>query len=158
MSSSQLTNFDFLNKEAQIYKENKEQLQSLTKNMQESLVTNTKKEMEEVQQAINRLNQKIETLMNTEDIQQQKQQIDKCHNRMSLSIDLAAKAFFKIRNLIYSKENLAIDKKKEYEKKIYEKIISKFLTKEEIEEFERLINNNSILIVPSRHSNLIDMK
>jgi small-conductance mechanosensitive channel len=156
--SNQLVNLDFLNKEAEIYKQNKSHLQSLSKNMQDTLVNNTKQEMDEVQQAINRLNQKIETLMNSDEIKGQKQAIESCHKRMSLSIDLAAKTFFKIRNLIYEKKNLDIEKKKEYEKKVYEKIISKFLTKEEIEEFERLINNNSIVIVPSRHNNLIDMK
>ena len=156
--SNQLANLDFLNKEAEIYKQNKSNLQSLSKNMQETLVSNTKKEMDEVQQAINRLNQKIESLMDSDEIKDQKKAMEQCHKRMSLSIDLAAKAFFKIRNLIYEKENIDIEKKKVYEKKIYEKIISKFLTKEEIEEFERLIKNNSIIIVPSRHNNLIDMK
>lgn len=156
--SNKLVNLDFLNKEAEIYKQNKSQLQALSKNMQDTLVNNTKKEMDEVQQAINRLNQKIESVMNSEEIKGQKQAIEQCHKRMSLSIDLAAKVFFKIRNLIYEKENIDIEKKKEYEKKLYEKIISKFLTKEEIEEFERLIYNNSIVIVPSRHNNLIDMK
>jgi len=156
--SNQIVNLDFLNKEAQIYKENKNQLETISKNMQQSLVANTEQEMNEVQEAINRLNKKIEQVMESDEMMTKKEQLEKCHKRMSLSIDMAAKTFFKLRNLIYSKENLTSQQKKGYEKKVYEKIISKFLTQEEIAEFERLINSNSIIMVPNRHSNLIDMK
>ena len=146
--SKQLVNLDYLDKEAEIYKKNKQELIQRAENVKTTLLRNTKNEVEEVQNAIDNLNKKIETIMNSDEIVNEKNNIQKCQTRMSLSIELAAKGFFKIREVIYSKDNLSIQQKREYERKVYEKIISKFLNQQEIEEFERMIKENSITIMP----------
>ena len=146
--SNQVINLDHLDKEATIYKQKKQELIQRAENVKTTLLQNTKNEVEDVQNAINNLNKKIETIMNTDVVINEKNNIQKCQNRMALSIELAAKAFFKIRGVIHSKDNLSIQQKREYERKVYEKIISKFLTQEEIKEFERMIKENSIMIMP----------
>lgn len=155
--SKQIVSLDYLDKEAEVYKKNKQELIQRAENVKTTLLRNTKKEVEEVQNAIDNLNKKIETIMTSDEIVNEKNNIQKCQNRMSLSIELAAKGFFKIREVIYSKDNLSIQQKREYERKVYEKIISKFLNQQEIEEFERMIKSNSIVIMPRNRIDGISM-
>ena len=61
--------------------------------------------------------------------------------------DLALKTFFKIRDIIRSK-NFGEEQTRTMEKKAYDKIISKFLTQEEIDMFERMVSMGPIMIVP----------
>ena len=83
-----------------------------------------------------------------------KNTMESCQQRMALSIEMAAKAFFKIKNMIQSKDTLTLEQKKQYEKKVYDKIISKFLNQEEIKAFEQMINSGSIMIMPNNRIGL----
>ena len=152
--SKQVLNFEHLDKEAVIYKQKKEELIHHSENMKNTLLSNTKKEVEDVQNAINVLNQKIDTVMKSPEVVETKNTMESCQRRMALSIEMAAKAFFKIKNMIQSKDTLTLEQKKQYEKKVYDKIISKFLTQEEIKAFEKMINTGSIMIMPNNRIGL----
>ena len=155
--SKQVVNLDFLDKEANIYKQSKQELMIRSENIRNTILENTKREVEEIQNAINNLNKKIDAIMKLDAIVDEKNKIDNCHNRMSLSIEHAANAFFKIREIIYNKQNLNIRQKKEYERKVYHKIISKFLNQEEIRMFEQLIKQNCVLTIPQTKIEAINM-
>jgi len=151
--NKQVFNFQVLDKQAEIYKESKQNLIDNSAKIRNTILTETKQEYEEVQEAINRLNKKIDILMERPDIKDAKENIEQSHKRMSISIEIAAKAFFKIRKFIYDKENLTIDQKKEYEKKVYKKILSKFLSQEEIDLFEKIIRQGNIVMAPKGNLN-----
>lgn len=152
--SKQVLNFEHLDKEAVIYKQKKEELIQHSENMKNTLLSSTKKEVEDVQNAINILNQKIDTVMKSPEVVETKNTMESCQQRMALSIEMAAKAFFKIKNMIQSKDTLTLEQKKQYEKKVYDKIISKFLNQEEIKAFEQMINSGSIMIMPNNRIGL----
>lgn len=142
-----LVNLNFLDEQAKKYRSSKNFVENESKQIRKIVMDNTKKEMEEVQQAINNLNSKLEKIMKSDVVKQKEEAVLKHTKTMALSIEVAAKTFFKIKKIINEKPNLTESQKREYEKKVYEKIISKFLTNEEIEKFKRMINMGPIMIV-----------
>lgn len=142
-----LVNLNFLDEQAKKYRNSKNFVENEGKQIRKIVMDNTKKEMEEVQQAINNLNSKLEKIMKSDVVKQKKEAVLKHTKTMALSIDVATKTFFKIKKIINEKPNLTSEQKREYEKKVYEKMISKFLTTEEIEKFKSMINMGPIMIV-----------
>lgn len=147
--SSQLTKLDFLDNQATIFKESRSRLEKNSKEIQNIVETNTKNEVKEVHNAIDNLNKKLDQIMNTDTIKQKQNSMIEDQKKMALSVDIAAKTFFKIRNLIYQK-NLTREERLGYEKKVYDKIISKFLTEEDIRKFEQIIKMGPIMMLGSR--------
>ena len=153
MSNQQLSKLDFLDKEATIFKHSKKRLTENSKEIQEIITSNTKTEVENVQNAINALNQKVEQIMSSEVVEQKRKLMIEDQKRMNVSIQAGAKTFFKIRKMLYEK-NLPREQRIDYEKKVYQKIISKFLSQEEIDEFEKLISMAPIMLINNnRNSN-----
>ena len=144
---SDLVNLNFLDEQAKNYRNSKNYVENESKQIKKIVMDNTKKEMEEVQQAINNLNSKLEKIMKSDVIKQKEESVLKHTKTMALSIEVATKTFFKIKKVINEKPNLTSEQKKQYEKKVYDKIISKFLTKEEIEQFQRMIRMGPVMIM-----------
>lgn len=142
-----LVNFDFLDREAQLYNNAKKEAQQSSLNIRTTIENNTKEETEAVKRAIDALNKKVECIMNNEAVKNEQKKIENSQKQMESSINIAAKTFFKVRDIIrqknFSKEDIV-----KMERKVYEKIISKFLTPEEIEMFERMVSMGPIMIVP----------
>ena len=67
--------------------------------------------------------------------------------QMISSIKSAADTFFKVSKVIKEKEGLTPEMKKQYHEKLYNKILDKFMTKEEKEMFNRLVNSGPIMIM-----------
>ena len=63
-----LTNLNFLDKEAQSFRQAKNQLELSEKNIRNAIETNTKQEIKAVNDAIKNLNQKVELILNTQQI------------------------------------------------------------------------------------------
>ena len=142
-----LVNLNFLDEQATNYRNSKNFVENESKQIKKIVMDNTKKEMEEVQQAINNLNSKLEKIMKSDVVKQKEEEVLKHTKTMALSIEVATKTFFKIKKVINEKPNLTNEQKKQYEKKVYDKIISKFLTKEEIEQFQRMIRMGPIMVM-----------
>lgn len=143
---NQLSKLDFLDNHAIEFKESKKRIENNSKQLQTFLEDNTKKEMDDVKKAIESLNQKMDKLMKLESVQKKQNEIKEDHKKMALSMEVAANTYFKIRKMIYEK-NLSRPQRMEYEKKVYNHIISKFLTQEEIEKFEKIIKLGPIMIM-----------
>ena len=145
--NNQLMNLDFIDNEAKRYHQSKQIIKDNSALIKKAIEDNTKREVEEVQNAIDNLNKKMEQIMKTDFIKDKKEKIELSEKQMALSIDNAAKAFFKVSEIIKSKDNLSEEKKREYHKKLYNKIIDKFITKEEKEMFEKLMSGGQIVIM-----------
>lgn len=143
---NQLSKLDFLDNHANKFKESKKRIENNSKELQTFLEDNTKKEMDDVKKAMETLNQKMDKLMNLESVQKKQNEIKEDHKKMALSMEVAANTYFKIRKMIYEK-NLTRQQRMEYEKKVYNHIISKFLTQEEIDKFEKIIKLGPIMIM-----------
>lgn len=151
---NQLTKLDFLDKQAAIFKNSKQNLENNTKQIHDIVTQNTKKEVEDVQKALDILNKKLELIMKSDVIKEKKASIEEDHKKMKLSIEVAANTFFKIRKMLYEK-NLTREQRLDYEKKVYNKIISKFLTQKEIDEFEQLIRMAPVMMLGNSNNKSI---
>jgi len=142
-----LVNMDFLDREAQLYKKAKQELEQSSLNIQTTIKNNTKEESDAVQRAIDILNKKVEYILNEDTVKDEQKKIEKSQEQMDISINTGVKTFFKIRDIIRSK-NLGDKQTQTMEKKAYDKIISKFLTQNEIDMFERMISMGPIMVMP----------
>ena len=146
-SSRQLVNLNYLDREAEVYKASKNTLVNSSKEVQEAIERNTKKEVEEVEAAIKRLNEKVEAIMETEYVQERQKKIEAAQQQMMKSIKEASNTFFQVREVIRGKENLSDEEKKQYTDKLFHKILDKFMSKEEKELFTRIISAGPILML-----------
>ena len=145
--SNQLTNLDFLDKEAQLYKISKDSIKENGEVIDKAIQNNTKKEFEDVQNAVKVLNEKIDRIMKTDFVKNKETQIKEYHEQMTKSIKVASDTFFKVKTVILEKESLSETDKQQYIKKLYNKIIDKFMKKEEKAFFEQLVFNIGIIMI-----------
>ena len=154
-NSNQIVNLDFLDREAALYKQSKENLKNTGEIIDKVIKQNTKEEVEEVQNAIKKLNEKVERIMETDFVKDKQNAIESSQKQMTESIKKAYEAFVKVKNYIQEKEGLSQEQKSQYIKKLYHKIIDKFMTPEEKEFFERLISGNGIIMMNGNRLNQI---
>ena len=147
MSDRKLVSLDYLDREAQLYKNAKSNIETNAKILQETMDKHTKNEVEAVKQAIKNLNEKVDRIMKTDFVKEKTQLIEQSEKQMISSIKSAADTFFKVSKVIKEKEGLTPEMKKQYHEKLYNKILDKFMTKGEKEMFNRLVNSGPIMIV-----------
>ena len=145
--SRQIVNLNYLDREAALFKRSKESLNTNAKQIQNAIESNTVEEVREVEEAIKRLNQKVESIMKTEYVTQRQQEIEDAQAQMMKSMKEAKETFFKVREVIRAKENLSEDEKRQYEDKLFNKILDKFLTEEEKNLFTKIISAGPILML-----------
>jgi hypothetical protein len=138
-----LSNFNFLNREVDLYTSARTELDQCSNNIQQTIEENTRTETEAVNNAIKNLNNKIENIIQSDTIKQQRQQIENSQQIMTDSLDKAKQVYFKVCEIIKSK-NLGPEKTMQMEQTAYTKIISKFLSPEEVQLFEQLIIMNLV--------------
>jgi hypothetical protein len=146
-TNNQVINMDFLDREANLYRASKEVLKSNTETIDKAIKDNTKQEVEAVQNAIKTLNEKVDKIMETDYVKNKQKQIESSQKQMSESIKKASEAFFKVKTYILEKDGLTEEQKQQYIKKLYDKLMDKFMTKEEKMFFERLISGGGGLII-----------
>ena len=146
MTEQNLVRFDELDKEAILFKQAKNNIETNTKIIREAIDKNTKNEVVCVQEAINNLNKKVKKIMDNDFIKEKSRIIEKSEEQMIKSTQMAAQTFIKVKKIIYEKNELTLEKKKEYEQKLLDKILDKFMTPEEKEMFNKIINSGSFII------------
>lgn len=151
-SQKQLVNLNYLDREAAIYKQSKNNLIEYSKQVHDAVEQNTKKEVQEVEEAIKRLNEKVEKIMETNYVKERQQKIEAAQQQMMKSIKEASNTFFQVREVIRSKDNLTKEEKFQYEEKLFHKILDKFMTKEEKELFTKIIMAGPMLMIGSHGS------
>ena len=156
-SHKQIVNLNYLEREAAIYKQSKNEINEYSKQVQEAVEQNTKKEVEEVEAAIKRLNEKVEKVMETNYIKERQQKIEEAQQQMMKSIKEASNTFFQVRNVIRAKENLTKEEKLQYEEKLFHKILDKFMTKEEKDLFTRIIMAGPMLMIGGNHPGSVSL-
>ena len=95
-----LTNFNFLDREAALYKASKEKMEENAKFIQKSIDDNTKREKQAVEDAIKALNNKLDQIMEHEEIKKAQNNIEEADKQMTTSVDTAVKAYFNIKKKI----------------------------------------------------------
>ena len=154
MSNNQLVNWNSLDNQAAIYKQAKNNIKENAEVIQKTIDKNTEKEMADVKKAIENLNNKVDQIMKTDFVKSRQQNIERSTEQMMHAIREASNTFFKVREVIRSKENISSEQRATYEKQLYEKIIDKFMTKEEREMFERLIRSGPVVLMGGQSRNI----
>ena len=146
-NNNQLAELNSLDREGQLYRNSKQSIENTSKLIDKTIKDNTTKEVEDVQHAIKKLNEKVEKIMETDFIKEKQKSIQDSQKQMNDSVKKATEVFFKVRQMIIAKEGISEEKKQGYIKQLYERIIDKFMTKEERLFFERLVRNNGVIFV-----------
>lgn len=160
MTEQNLVRFDNLDREAILFKEAKNNIEKNTKIIREAIDTNTKNEVQCVQTAIDNLNKKVQKIMETDFVKERSNIIEKSEVQMIKSTKMAAQTFFKVKKIIYDKEELTLEQKQKYEQTLLDKILDKFMTPEEKEMFNKFIKSGSFIINSNRnidYSNAIEL-
>lgn len=147
-----LVNFNELDQYANKYKSARTNLEENAKKIQLTIENQTKKETEEVQAAIDRLNAKVKDILETDEVKAIETEIKNSQQQIDNSLKYAYGLFMKIKKIIEHKIE-CVEKRKEYEQKLIDRIIERFLSPEEIEMFKNMIKYGNIMVVPNRHSN-----
>ena len=147
MSNKKLVNLDYLDREAQLFKQARTNIEENTKIVREAIDKNTKEEVESVQTAIQNLNKKVQRILDTDFVKEKKNIIEKSEEQMIKSSKLAAQTFFKVRKIIHEKQELTQEQKIQYELKLYDKILDKFMTPEEKELFNRIVKSGNVIFM-----------
>ena len=72
MSNKKLVNLDYLDREAQLFKQARTNIEENTKIVREAIDKNTKEEVESVQTAIQNLNKKVQRILDTDFVKEKK--------------------------------------------------------------------------------------
>jgi hypothetical protein len=152
MSNKQIVNLDYLDREAQLFKQARNNIDENSKIVREVLDKNTKNEVEAVQNAIQNLNKKVQQILETDFVKEKTDLIEKSEEQMIKSSKLAAQTFFKVRKIIHEKQELTQEQKMQYEQKLYDKILDKFMTPEEKDLFNRIVRSGNVILMGGHQS------
>ena len=145
--SQQIVNLNYLDREATLFKQSKETLNNNADEIQTAIDSNTTQEVREVEEAIQRLNKKVEQIINTDYIKQRKDKIEEAQAQMMKSMKEASNTFLKVRKVIQAKDHLSPEEKRQYEEKLFHKILDKFMTEEEKTLFTKIISAGPVLLL-----------
>ena len=128
-----------LDTECQLFRQNRQQFQQTQKQLQQTLDIGTQKERKDVETAIQKLNQKTQMIMKTNQFQQQKKELDQLSNRINLSLDRAYTVFKEARKQILEDNSLGQQQKARKIQLLSDKIGEKLFSPQEIQAFKKMV-------------------
>jgi len=135
--SKDLSLYTNFNKIGSDYKSARNDFLKNEKKAQEYIDNETKNEKKELDKALNSYNEKMSKVIKSDKFKKIENEAVKFSKEMSKNLIKAKDTFFKIKDDIYKKD---WDEKKKQKKveELYDYILGKLYTKEEIEEFKKL--------------------
>ena len=134
-----------INNECNNYKTNSQIVKHNEKKINNFIKDNTKKEVDQVNESIKKLNLKIEKLMEIPQVQNIKNQIEHSSKEMYLSLQKVMDCFQKGKKCILERDDIPDLKKQQCIKLMFTKLTEKLYTKEEMEEFNNFFNRVSFM-------------
>lgn len=136
------TNFKKIGKDFQIAKKlYRAEQEKAMKQIEEE----TKEEKKQLEDAYKRYTDKIDKVLKSKNFKTIENNINKQSNEMMRNLNKAKNEFVKIHKEIMSREDWDIDKKNDKINKVYDYVLSKLYTKEEMDEFKKLFSNIVII-------------
>jgi ribosomal protein S13 len=139
--------------DCQRYKKSRESVQNISKYIQKQIETNTKDEVQQVEESIKRLNKKIETIMKNPKVEQSKQYLEKEHKNMIMTLKSVMDVYQQAREIIIKDASLNQQQRINYLKKLENKMMDRLYSPQERENFKRMISN-MIIMVPNQKMNI----
>lgn len=137
---------NFLEREAALFKEAKTNIEDAVDFIQTTVEEKTKEERRAVEEAIAKLNAKIKTVVQSDEIKSKEKMIQEQNELIKKSVKIAMETYKNVKKVIDQNPNLTDEKKEEYCAKLYDKIISKFLTEKEKRIFEQMLRYQPLMI------------
>lgn len=131
---------------SQIVKQNETKLTNFIKD-------NTKKEVEEVNESIRKLNLKVDKLMEIPQVKQVQNQLEQSSKEMFLSLQKVMDCFNKGKRCILERDDIPQEKKTQCIKLMHDKLMKKLYTKEEMEKFQHFFNR--MVVIPNNQKMLM---
>ena len=113
----------------------------------------TKKEKENLENAVKKYNEKVKDVLNREDYKKLEQEAAGYSKEASKQLIKAKDAFIKYEKEIMQDNTLCDTKKQEKITKLYDVILHKLYTKEDIEGFKKSMNNVVVMMIPKSSNN-----
>jgi len=142
-----IARLDFLDREAALYKNARNKVDETSDFIQKQIDIGTKVEQEKVEEAIKELNSKVKTIIDSKEVKEKEDIIKDQNEIIKKSIKIGFETYKKICKIIDEKPNLTPQQRNEYKKKLYEKLMDKFMTEKEKELFANLINMKGMPMV-----------
>jgi hypothetical protein len=132
------------------YRKHNGRVKSSVKKINEKIEKETKVERQNLEVAVNKYQNKVRDVLNCNDIKEEQGNLIKSKTKMVKALNAAVKKFFKKREQLYDNEELSTQAKKKNELELYNKMLEKFFTKEDREEFENMVRNNMTVMLNPR--------
>ena len=113
MSNNQLV-VKSIGQQCQIYKSNHQQLKQSEKKINKIIEENTLQERETVKKAIDDLNKKINTIVESNEVKNEVKKMEENHKAMMLSLKSVINKFNQGRKLIMERKDVPLQKKRMY--------------------------------------------
>lgn len=147
--NNQLVNLSFLDREVATFKHARENIEKIEDDINNIIESNTKKEKQELDTAINNYNNKVKNLLESSSVKEKTNKLEEYSDMMSNSISKAFETYKKALVLIDQKIDDS-EKRIEYKKLLHKRVIERFLNDEEIHMFNNLVNmmgNGNVVIM-----------
>ena len=141
-----------INEECNNYKTHSQIVKHNEKKLTKYIQENTKKEVDDINEAIRKLNLKVEKLMEVPQAIKAKE-LEHSSKEMYLSLNKVMDCFNKGKNCIMERDDIPEVKKQQCIRLMYSKLLEKLYTKEEMLEFKNFFNR--VFIPNNNHKMLI---
>lgn len=131
------------------YKNAKKEYIKREKKAQEYIDDETKNEKKELDKALKRYNDKMTSVVKSNKFQKIEKEAEKYSKEMSKNLLKAKDTFFKIKEDIFKRKDWNSKKKNKKVQELYDYILNKLYTKEEVEQFKKMMS--MIMVVPSNN-------
>jgi len=122
------------------FKKVREQLKEEEEKANSLIETGAKKEMVDLQKAFNTYQKKIDSIVTSKEFKTIEQKAGSLNKELSKTVLKAQKEFLKLSDQINKKNDWDDAKKQKKIKELYDYVIGKFYSKDEIESFEKMMN------------------
>ncbi len=141
------------NRQCEIYKDSRLQLKKSQNQIMTTIQENTKEEVKQVKRAIEQLNQKVDSIMTSPQIKQVVKKAEKYQNIMKISLKNATETFQGGLVQIDKNPNLSETEKQKYRQAMYEKLMAKLYSPQEIQTFQNKFSNVVMVVPPENFRN-----
>ena len=107
-----------------------------------------KPERENLEKAVKKYNDKAKKVMDSKDMQRLSKQADKYSKTAQTHLLKAQKEFLKIREDIMKKEDWSEEKKNTQLQEVYQYILQKLYTKDDMDKFKQMMSNIVVIMDP----------
>ena len=141
----QYANFDLIGGQ---FKNAKEKLNKKEKELVKIVDDNTKKEKKDLEEAFKKYNDKVKQITGSEKFLELEKETIEHSKEMSKQLIIAKNAFMKVREDIMKRDDISDKKKNKKVNELFHKILTKFYTQEEMDEFKNAVSKYVTVVIP----------